>query len=99
MFLILDGVFEARDGERLLRLMETGELFGELAFFIPGHRRTASVSAVTEGRLLALRGRTLHNLVESDPKSAAHVLLQIGRVMAERLATGPTADSGDDAED
>ena len=89
MFLILDGSFEARDGDRVLRLMKDGELFGELAFFLPGHRRTASVWATTDGRLLALRGKTLRDLVESAPDAAAHVLLRVGRVMAERLASAP----------
>jgi CRP-like cAMP-binding protein len=98
MFLILDGVFEARDGERLLRLMEIGELFGELAFFLPGHRRTASVYAVSDGRLLALRGKTLRDLIDSDPKAAAHVLLRIGRVMAERMATDTAGEAESDDE-
>ncbi|MDH3402455.1 MAG: cyclic nucleotide-binding domain-containing protein [Acidobacteriota bacterium] len=99
MFIILDGIFEARDGERLLRLMTTGELFGELAFFIPGHRRTASVVAASDGRLLALRGKTLRDLIDVDPQSAAHVLLRLGRIMAERLATGSAPSPEGDGED
>ncbi len=86
MYLILDGEFEVRDGEKRLAVMGKGELFGELAFFIPSHRRTASVKATTEGRVLAVRARTLRKLIESDPSTAAELLLRIGRVMAERLA-------------
>lgn len=96
MFLILDGAFEARQGERRLRVMGKGELFGELAFFLPGHRRTASVYALTDGRVLALRGKTLRDLVETDAKAAAQVLLQVGAVMAERMASGPQPDPADD---
>jgi hypothetical protein len=92
MFLILEGAFEARDGDRRLRVMGKGELFGELAFFLPGHRRTASVWALTDGRVLALRGKTLRDLMETDPKAAAQVLLQVGTVMAERLASGPQSE-------
>ncbi len=88
MYLILDGLFEAVHGDRRLALMGRGELFGEIAFFVPGHRRTASVNAVTAGRVLALRGRTVRQLIEAEPALAAQLLLQIGRVMAERLIAG-----------
>ena len=91
MYLILDGEFEALHGEQRLTVMGKGELFGELAFFIPGHRRTASVRAVTEGRVLAVRARTLRKLIESDPATAAGLLLRIGTVMAERLAAATAA--------
>ncbi len=89
MYLILDGTFEAVDasGQRLA-VMEKGELFGELAFFVPGSKRTASVKATTEGRVLVLRGKTLRKLIDSDPAAAAQLLLKIGAVMAGRLASG-----------
>ena len=86
MYLILDGEFEAVHDDQRLNLMGRGEIFGELAFFIPSHRRTASVKAVTDGRVLAVRARTLRKLIESDPATAAELLLRIGTVMAERLA-------------
>ena len=103
LYLILDGLFEARDGDRLLRLMARGELFGELAFFLPEHRRTATVSAVTDGQLLVLRGKSLRRLIERDPTAAAQLLLGIGRAMAERLVeatgTGPGSDQPEEAAD
>ncbi len=86
MYLILEGEFEVLHGDQRLAVMGKGELFGELAFFIPTHRRTASVKALTDGRVLAVRARTLRKLVESDPATAAQLLLRIGTVMAERLA-------------
>ncbi len=94
MYLILDGEFEALHGEERLAVMGRGELFGELAFFIPGHRRTASVRAVSEGRVLAVRGRTLRQLIDSDPATAAQLLLRVGTVMAERLAAATAPAEG-----
>ncbi len=91
MYLILDGEFEALHGEQRLTVMGKGELFGELAFFIPDHRRTASVRAVTSGRVLAVRARTLRKLIESDPATAAELLLRIGTVMAQRLDAATAA--------
>ncbi len=86
MYLILDGEFEVVHGDKRLATMGKGELFGELAFFLPSHRRTASVKALTGGRVLAVRARTLRKLIESEPATAAELLLRIGTVMAERLA-------------
>ncbi len=86
MYLVLDGLFEVRAGDRQLSVMEPGDLFGELAFFLPGHRRTADVRALTDGRLLVLRGKTLQRLIESDSKTAARLMHKIGTVMAQRLA-------------
>ncbi len=86
MYLILDGLFEATAAGRQLSVMERGDLFGELAFFLPGHRRIADVRALTDGRVLVLRGKALRQLIESDSVTAARLLLQIGAVMAGRLA-------------
>ncbi len=86
MYLVLDGLFEATAGGRQLSVMGCGDLFGELAFFLPGHRRVADVRALSDGRVLVLRGKVLHQLIESDSKTAARLLLQIGAVMAGRLA-------------
>ncbi len=86
MYLVLDGLFEVTDGDRQLAVMERGDLFGELAFFLPDHRRTADVRALTDGRVLVLRGKTLQGLIENDSKTASRLLLSIGSVMAQRLA-------------
>ncbi len=86
MYLVLGGLFEATAGDRQLSVMGPGELFGELAFFLPGNRRAADVRALSDGRVLVLRGKTLERLIESDPKTAARLMHKIGAVMAGRLA-------------
>ena len=64
-----------------------------------GHRRTASVIAVTGGRVLALHGRTLRQLIDAEPAVAGQLLLRIGAVMAQRLAKGTRQTDDDAAED
>jgi hypothetical protein len=103
MFVVLDGVFEVvRDGQRL-NLLSEGELFGEIAFFRKEGRRTASVRSLTEGRLLVLRGKSLDNIIDEQPKLAARILMSISRVMAERMAgvlsVAASATEGDDESD
>jgi hypothetical protein len=84
IYLILDGSFDVLVGDRRIRTMEAGEVFGELAFFLPDHRRTATVRARTRGTVLMLRGRTLRKLMEKEPKAAARVLLEVGIRTAQR---------------
>jgi CRP-like cAMP-binding protein len=88
MYVILDGIFEVTDLDgRRLRIMSKGDLFGEIAFFRESGRRSASVRALNEGKLLVLGRRMLSEMMQSDPQSAAQILFNMGRVLSERLAT------------
>lgn len=87
MFVILDGHFEASDNGRRLSLLGPGELFGEVAFFSPRQRRTATVRCLADGHVLTLHAQTLRELIDSEPALAAQVLLKAAAVMAGRLAT------------
>jgi CRP-like cAMP-binding protein len=55
-YLIFDGWFEARDGERVLRRMGPGDYFGEISL-LENWQATADVLAIEEGRCLTM-GRT-----------------------------------------
>ena len=58
---------EAEDGQpRLLRQMAAGEFFGEIGLLsrIP---RTATVTAVTDGTLISLPGKSFLELVSEGP--------------------------------
>jgi CRP-like cAMP-binding protein/predicted GNAT family N-acyltransferase len=92
MYVILDGIFEAFDpagwpAGRRLRIMSKGELFGEVAFFRESGKRSASVRAMSDGKLLLLRRSMIRELMQSDPHSAAQILFNMGQVLSERLAT------------
>lgn len=88
MYVILDGIFEVTDLDgRRLRIMSKGDLFGEVAFFRESGKRSASVRALDDGKLLVLRRRVLSEMMQSDPQSAAQILFNMGRVLSERLAT------------
>lgn len=69
-YLILEGTFRVtqhRDGqERELRTMSRDQVFGEIGL-LTGGRRTASVTAATDGVLLALEGPAFLELVGSGP--------------------------------
>ncbi len=86
MFVVIEGLFEALDGERRLQVLGKGELFGEIAFFRPGGRRSATVRAVADGRVVVVRAKSLEKLIDQDPRIAAQILLAIGGIMADRVA-------------
>ena len=96
MFVILDGLFEVLDDERRLALLGKGELFGEVAFFSPSEKRTATVRCVAGGQVLVLQAQTLRQLIESEPKVATRVLMKIAGIMAQRLAAANRAGEAND---
>ncbi len=84
LFIIIEGGFEVHDGDRRLRLIGPGEVIGEIGFFGSSGRRTASVTAVTDGQVLALRRHFVDELMKTDAAGAAEILFQLARVLADR---------------
>ena len=84
LFVILDGAFEVHDGDRRIALLGRGEVIGEVGFFGTSGRRTASVTAASDGQVLALRRRFVDELMGSDPACAAEILFGLARVLADR---------------
>jgi hypothetical protein len=85
IFVILDGTFEVHDGDRRIRVIGTGDVVGEVAFFGTSGRRSASVSAATDGQVLVLRRHFLDELRNSDPACAAEILFELARALADRM--------------
>jgi hypothetical protein len=85
MFVILEGACEVEGSGRRLALLEKGDLFGEIAFFSEKGERTATVRALSDCRLLVLRQKFLDGLSRSDPEAAYRILLNVSRIMAERM--------------
>jgi hypothetical protein len=84
IFVIVDGVFEVHDGDRRLRVLGQGDVVGEIAFFRSAGRRTASVTAASDGQVLVLGRRFIDDLMKSDPACAAEILFGLARVLADR---------------
>jgi CRP-like cAMP-binding protein len=64
-YLIYDGAFEARDGNRVLRRMGPGEYFGEISL-LEGWPATATVVSLEESRCLALTRNDFLELFARD---------------------------------
>ncbi|MBF0104562.1 MAG: cyclic nucleotide-binding domain-containing protein [Deltaproteobacteria bacterium] len=86
MFIILDGTFHVTRGNKTLAVLEKGDLFGEMAFFLESGQRTASVHSVTAGRLLLLRRKAVLEMMTENPDMAAKLLYHICVMLSKRLS-------------
>jgi hypothetical protein len=85
LFVVLDGTLEVRDGETPLAVLGPGDVFGEMAFLLE-RPRSKDVYAATDGvRVLSLSEHTLRQMIKSDPAIAAHLLLNISKMLCLRL--------------
>ncbi len=91
IFVILDGAFEVHDGDRRLAVLGAGDVIGEIGFFGTSGRRTASVTAASDGQVLVLRRRFVDELMQSDPACAAEILFGLARVLADRQYVVPVS--------
>jgi len=84
MYVIQEGQAEVlleRDGsETLLRIVEEGEMFGEMALF-EQEARSASVRARGPVRVLTLEKRSFFRRIHEDPSLAFRVL----EIMSRRI--------------
>jgi CRP-like cAMP-binding protein len=87
-FIISRGSFEvlvgAPGGPQRVRLLEHGDLFGEVAFF-DGSPRSADVVALEDSEALVLTQADFQRLRLMHPRLALYFVLDLGRVLGERF--------------
>lgn len=84
MYLLLSGRVEVCKGDNQLATLVPGDFFGEMSLLQPGSR-TATVVALDAAHLFRLPYFALQNLLEQDPQAMNAVLVQVVRVLSERL--------------
>ncbi len=89
MYVVREGRFRAHRDDRSLAFARHGEIFGEQST-ITGSPRAATVTALTQGRLLAVPPALLTDLVERDPTFAREVKLLAERYAYQQRAQVPT---------
>jgi CRP-like cAMP-binding protein len=87
-FIISRGSFEVRvptdDGPLRVRVLEPGDLFGEVGFF-DGLPRSADVVALDDAEALVLTQTAFQRLRLTHPRLALRFVLDLGRVLGERF--------------
>jgi hypothetical protein len=85
MYVVVLGLVEVRDGDRVLAVLGRNEVLGEIGFLLDSPR-SADVYAQSEGvRILSLDERILRRLIEADPAASAKILLNLSRILCLRL--------------
>jgi len=87
-FIISRGSFEVlvrtEDGPRRVRVLEPGDLFGEVGFF-DGLPRSADVVALEDAEALVLTQGAFQRLRLTHPRLALRFVLDLGRILGERF--------------
>jgi CRP/FNR family transcriptional regulator, cyclic AMP receptor protein len=89
LYLVLEGQLEVlaergRRGYRRLAFVGAGSVIGELSFF-DGGSRSALVRAVTPAVLAEMSRPEFDALAAASPDLARRLLLDLGRILAQRL--------------
>ncbi len=81
IFYIVNGEFEILVGEHVVSTLSEEDIFlGEMSFLLE-HRRTATVTARTEGRLIKVSKREFVEAIKKKP----HYALLLARLLAQRI--------------
>jgi CRP-like cAMP-binding protein len=80
MYVLLEGAARILLGHQVIEVASPGSIFGEMAL-IDDQRRSASVTAITRCRVVAIRKAEFDLLVKEKPEFARHVM----KVVADRL--------------
>ncbi len=87
MYMIVDGKVKVHDESRVIKELETKEIFGELAALFP-EKRIASVSAMQRTILLKIESTPLYELMDGDielTKGIVQILCQRIRSLSKDL--------------
>jgi CRP-like cAMP-binding protein len=89
VFVLLSGLVEVTLDEspgHPVAILGAGDTFGEIGF-LTTKPRTANVVATAPCEMIVLSGESLNRIIAKEPTIAAKVLLNLSRMLAERLAT------------
>lgn len=89
MFVVLEGNLEVRDADKLLRVLSAGDVFGEIAFLLDRPRSADIYAATDDVRILSLSESTIRKMIGNDAEAAAHLLLNISKILCMRILQRP----------
>ena len=89
LYIVTDGVLEMmlaprKGGERRFKTIEAPSVIGELCF-VAGGPRSSTLRAVSDGEVRRLSFESFEVLAAREPELARAVLLDISRILAQRL--------------
>jgi hypothetical protein len=85
LFVVLDGILEVRDDDRVVNVLTAGDVFGEMAFLLELPRQLDVYAATANVRVLSMSDGTLRKLIAEEPTVTAKLLLNISKMLCGRL--------------
>jgi len=73
MYFVLQGSIRLHHGDVVVGRLEAGEVFGEVAA-LSGEKRTASVTAETDARMLVLEQQSIYSVLDAQPGGARSLI-------------------------
>jgi CRP-like cAMP-binding protein len=85
MFVLLEGHVEVYEGDSMVAVFGPGDIFGAMAFLLECERVT-DIWAATDCRILSLSESTIRASIDSDAQGAAHLMLNIAKMLCAASA-------------
>jgi CRP-like cAMP-binding protein len=86
MYVLLDGELQYWTASRHLGNAKTGEVAGDVAFFLRTSRTIDVIAGPDGARVLSLNEPALRTVMESHSQAAAILLLNLCQMLAARVA-------------
>lgn len=80
LFIILEGKAVVKKGNRVIAELKKGDFFGELSL-LDGKKRSASVEAKTEVRVMGLSAKSFRKLLDDVPGLSKNILFAVCRYL------------------
>lgn len=87
-YIVVDGgvdiIKKTKDGEAVIASIKAGEIAGEMSL-IDSSPRTASGKTNSDSRLIVITKKNFNEILDSDPKIAAKILMELLKIISKRL--------------
>ncbi len=82
----VDIIKKTKEGEKLVAKLKKGETVGEMSLIDSGPR-TATGKTSEDSKLVVITKKSFNEMLDSDPKIAAKILMSMLRIVNKRLRT------------
>jgi predicted GNAT family N-acyltransferase len=87
MFIILSGLVEVRERDRVVAVLTRGDVVGELAFLAHAERLSDVYAASEDVRILSLNEKVILSLLDDEPAIASRLFYNLSKVVAARMVS------------
>lgn len=87
MFIVLSGLIEVREGDRVVAVLTRGDVVGELAFLAHAERLSDVYAASEDVQILSLNEKVILGLLDDEPAIASRLFYNLAKVVSARMVS------------